>query len=237
MEISQEMIAAIVKNVLNATGGQSPSTDELNAVPVGVSNRHIHLTQTDVEKLFGAGYQLTVAKPLMGDDFAAKETVTIVGPSLKHIENVRVLGPVRKHTQVEISRTDTFVLRVNPPVRASGDIAGSAPLTIIGPKGVLTIPEGCIIANRHIHMTPADAAARGLKDGDYVDVVTGGERRTRFYDVQIRVSDKFRLEMHIDTDDANAAGIGQGAIVHIAKKDHECKCGGGGECKCGKHKH
>ena len=123
------------------------------------------------------------------------------------------------------------------PIIASGDIAGSAPLTIIGPKGVLTIPEGCIIANRHIHMTPADAAARGLKDGDYVDVVTGGERRTRFYDVQIRVSDKFRLEMHIDTDDANAAGIGQGAIVHIAKKDHECKCGGGGECKCGKHKH
>ena len=109
MEISQEMIAAIVKNVLNATGGQSPSTDELNAVPVGVSNRHIHLTQADVEKLFGAGYQLTVAKPLMGDDFAAKETVTIVGPSLKPIENVRVLGPVRKHTQVEISRTDTFL--------------------------------------------------------------------------------------------------------------------------------
>lgn len=235
MEVSQEMIAAIVKNVLSAAGGTAPASPDLNAVPVGVSNRHIHLTQADLETLFGPGYQLTVAKPLMGDDFAAKETVTIIGPSLKPIENVRVLGPVRRNTQVEISRTDTFVLKVNPPVRASGDIAGSAPLTIVGPKGVITIKEGCIIANRHIHMTPADAAARGLKDGDSVDVVTGGERPSRFYDVQIRVSEKFRLEMHIDTDDANAAGIGQGAIVHIAKKGHDCKCGGNGSCQCGKH--
>lgn len=239
MQLSQEMIDAIVKNVLssyNSAPAAAPAEKEdLNAVPVGVSNRHIHLTQADVETLFGEGYQLNVLKPLMGDDFAAKETVTIIGPSLKPIENVRVLGPVRKITQVEVSRTDTFVLRVAPPVRPSGDIAGSAGLTIVGPKGVVTIKEGCIIANRHIHMTPADAAARGLKDGDHVDVVTGGERPSRFYDVQIRVSDKFRLEMHIDTDDANAAGIGQGAIVHIAKKGHDCKCGGNGTCQCGKH--
>lgn len=235
MEISQELIAAIVKNVLEASpSGEATAGDakaDLNAVPVGVSNRHIHLTQADVETLFGPGYQLTVAKPLMGDDFAAKETVTIIGPSLKPIENVRVLGPVRKHTQVEISRTDTYVLRVNPPVRPSGDIAGSSPLTVVGPKGVLSIKEGCIIANRHIHMTPADAAARGVKDGDFVDVMVDGERRTRFYDVQIRVSDKFRLEMHIDTDDANAAGIGQGAIVHIAPKGSCGHCGS--NCKCG----
>lgn len=231
MEVSRELIAAIVKNVLESSPTGDGAREDLNAVPVGVSNRHIHLTQEDVEVLFGPGYQLTVAKPLMGDDFAAKETVTILGPSLKPIENVGVLGPVRKHTQVEISRTDTYVLRVNPPVRPSGDIAGSAPLTIVGPKGVLSIKEGCIIANRHIHMTPADAAARSLKDGDFVDVMVDGERRTRFYDVQIRVSGKFRLEMHIDTDDANAAGIGQGAVVHIAPKGSCGHCGG--ECKCG----
>ena len=145
---------------------------------------------------------------------------------------VRVLGPVRRHTQVEVSRTDTYVLGVKPPVRPSGDIAGSAPLTVVGPKGVLSIREGCIIANRHIHMTPDDAAARGLKDGDLVDVVTDGERRTRFYDVQIRVGDKFRLEMHIDTDDANAAGIGQGAVVHIVPEGSCGRCGK--DCKIGR---
>lgn len=231
MEVSQELISEIVKNVLAASPAGNVGQPDLNAVPVGVSNRHIHLTQEDVETLFGPGYRLTVAKPLMGDDFAAQETVTIIGPSLKPIERVRVLGPVRRHTQVEVSRTDTYVLGVKPPVRPSGDIAGSAPLTVVGPKGVLSIREGCIIANRHIHMAPTDAAARGLKDGDLVDVVTDGERRTRFYDVQIRVGGKFRLEMHIDTDDANAAGIGQGAVVHIVP---EGSCGHCGKnCKCG----
>ena len=231
MEVSQELISEIVKNVLAASPAGSIGQPDLNAVPVGVSNRHIHLTQEDVETLFGPGYRLTVAKPLMGDDFAAQDTVTIIGPSLKPIERVRVLGPVRRHTQVEVSRTDTYVLGVKPPVRPSGDIAGSAPLTVVGPKGVLSIREGCIIANRHIHMTPDDAAARGLKDGDLVDVVTDGERRTRFYDVQIRVGDKFRLEMHIDTDDANAAGIGQGAVVHIVPEGSCGRCGK--DCKCG----
>ena len=143
--------------------------------------------------------------------------MTIVGPSLRPIENVRVLGPVRKASQVEISRTDSFTLKVKPPVRESGDIAGSAPVTIIGPKGVVTLKEGCIIANRHIHMSTDEGAAFGLVDGQYVDVEVNGERRTKFYDVQVRVHKDFRLEMHIDTDDANAAGIGNGAKVKIVK--------------------
>lgn len=109
------------------------------------------------------------------------------------------------------------MLKVKPPVRESGDIAGSAGLTIVGPKGVVVIGEGCIIANRHIHMSPEDGRTFGVKDGDYVTVEAEGARRTRFYDVQIRVSDKFRLEMHIDTDDANAAGIGNGARVRVLK--------------------
>ena len=114
---------------------------------------------------------------------------------------------------MEISRTDSFTLKVKPPVRESGDIAGSAPVTIIGPKGVVTLKEGCIIANRHIHMSEEEGKAIGLNDGDYVTVEANGERRTTFYDVQVRVNKAFRLEMHIDTDDANAAGIGNGAKV------------------------
>lgn len=161
MEIDEKLIADIVRKMLV---GEEHSSDPSNRpVPIGVSNRHVHVTQEDLEILFGKGAQLTVKKPLMGDDFASDQLVTLIGPSLRPIENVRILGPVRKHTQVEISRTDTFVLKVKPPVRPSGDVAGSASITIVGPKGVVTIPEGCIIANRHIHMTPQDAEGMGLK--------------------------------------------------------------------------
>ena len=187
-------------------------------IPVGVSNRHMHLSMEHVEVLFGKGYQLTPMKDLsQPGQYACKETLTIVGPSLRPIENVRVLGPVRKASQVEISRTDSFTLKVKPPVRESGNIAGSAPITIIGPKGVVTLAEGCIIANRHIHMSPEDGKTFGVKDGEYVTVDTFGERRTRFYDVQVRVHPEFRLEMHLDTDDANAAGMACGCSVQIVK--------------------
>lgn len=218
MAYDSNLVAEIVGRVMAEMGGVKNTADD-GAVPVGVSNRHIHLTAADVETLFGKGYELTPLKDLsQPGQFACKETLTIVGPSLRPIENVRVLGPVRRASQVEISRTDSFTLKVKPPVRESGDIAGSAPITIIGPKGVVTLKEGCIIANRHIHMSVEDGAKFGLKDGDYVDVEAGGERRTKFYDVQIRVHKDFRLEMHIDTDDANAAGVGNGAKVKIVKR-------------------
>lgn len=218
MAYDSNLVAEIVGRVMAEMGGVKNTADD-GAIPVGVSNRHIHLTAADVETLFGKGYELTPLKDLsQPGQFACKETLTIAGPSLRPIENVRVLGPVRRASQVEISRTDSFALKVKPPVRESGDIAGSAPITIIGPKGVVTLKEGCIIANRHIHMSVEDGAKFGLKDGDYVDVEAGGERRTKFYDVQIRVHKDFRLEMHIDTDDANAAGIGNGAKVKIVKR-------------------
>ena len=217
MAYDDKLIAEIVGRVM--AGLDNNSTSDNDIVPVGVSNRHIHLSTADLETLFGAGYELTPIKDLsQPGQFACKETLTIVGPSLRPIENVRVLGPVRKASQVEISRTDSFTLKVKPPVRESGDIAGSAPVTIIGPKGVVTLKEGCIIANRHIHMSTDEGAAFGLSDGQYVDVEVNGERRTKFYDVQVRVHKDFRLEMHIDTDDANAAGIGNGAKVQIVKK-------------------
>ena len=212
MELNAAAIAAAVMKALQEQTGEGN-------LPVGVSNRHIHLTRQDVETLFGKGYRLTPLKDLsQPGQYACKEQLTIVGPSLRPIEKVRVLGPERKASQVEISRTDAYLLKVRPPVRESGKIAGSAPITIIGPKGVVTLSEGCIIANRHIHMSPEDGARFGLKDNDYVTVDAFGERRTRFFDVQVRVDPNFRLEMHLDTDDANAAGLANGAKVAIVKE-------------------
>lgn len=216
--VDAAVIAEMVRKVLMEKCDDA-AQEKNDKVPVGVSNRHIHLTKEDVDVLFGKGYELTKLKDLsQPGQFACKELLTIIGPSLRPIENVRVLGPVRKNTQVEISKTDSYVLKVKPPVRESGDTAGSAPLTIVGPKGVLTIPEGCIIANRHIHMSPEDAKAFQVKDGDTVTVDVDGTRRTRFFDVQIRVNEAFCLEMHVDTDDANAAGIGNGAEVRIVRE-------------------
>ena len=217
MDISTEKIAEMVKRaLLEISSEQKPSTD--GAIPIGVSNRHIHLSKSDLETLFGEGYELTPIKELsQPGQYACKEQLTIIGPSMRPIENVRVLGPVRKASQVEISATDSYVLKVKPPVRESGNIKDSAPIRIVGPKGVVELNEGCIIANRHIHMSPAEAEVFGLKDGDYVDIDVNGKRRTRWFDVQVRVHKDFRLEMHVDTDDANAAGIGNGFTVTIAK--------------------
>ena len=171
--------------------------------------------------LFGKGYELTKLKDLsQPGQYACKEQLTLIGPSLKAIEGVRVLGPVRKESQVEISRTDSFTLKVKPPVRESGKISGSAPITIVGPKGLVTLKEGCILANRHIHMSLEDGKKFGVNDGDYVAVQAKGDgKRTTLYDVQVRVSDKFALEMHLDTDDANACGIGNGCKVKIVSND------------------
>ena len=208
-------VALITKLVLEAVEKQKASDDAGYLVPIGVSARHIHLTQEHVEVLFGKGYQLTKRKELMGGQFASNETVTIVGIKLRAIENVRVLGPVRKQTQVEISATDAIKLGVKAPIRESGNIAGSAPIAVVGPKGALYLNEGCIIAMRHIHMSPRDAMAAGVHDGDIVSVKADNERGTIFNHVKIRVDDSFTLEMHIDTDEANAAKIATGDTVRI----------------------
>ena len=157
-------------------------------IVVGVSNRHVHLSKEDLEVLFGKGYQLTPVKDLrQPGQFAAKETVTIVGPK-GAIENVRVLGPIRKETQVEISRTDAFKLGLNPPVRDSGDLDGTPGIVIVGPAGVVVKNRGVILAKRHIHMHPKDAQHYGVKDKDIVRVIVEkGERRLIFDDVLVRV--------------------------------------------------
>ena len=201
-----EMIAQLVLQTINQMGKESGGYQ----VPVGVSARHIHLTQEHVEVLFGEGYKLTKKKELMGGQYACNETVTVVGLKLRAIENVRVLGPVRKASQLEISATDAMKLGVAAPIRESGNVAGSAPVAVVGPKGVIYLQEGCNIVMRHMHMSPADAAAAGVRDGDIVSVKADNERGTVFNQVKIRVNESFTLEMHIDTDEANASKIKTG---------------------------
>ncbi len=219
MEQNIAEITKVINKVLQEMGAAPAAAPAASSkeVPIGVSNRHIHLNKEDLETLFGKAYELTPLKDLsQPGQYACKEILTLVGPSMRSIEGVRVLGPLRKQTQVEISKTDSFVLKVKPPVRESGSIAGSAGLLIVGPKGSVTIKEGCIIANRHIHMSPADAVNFNVKDGDTVTIqADSGTRRSRWYDVQVRVNEQFRLEMHIDTDDANSAGLGNGSKVVV----------------------
>lgn len=173
-------------------------------VPVSISARHLHLQQEHVEILFGKGYELTKYKEIsQPGQYACNEKVTLKGPK-GTIENVRVLGPLRKHTQVEISRTDARKIGVNPPVRNSGNIAGSAGITLIGPIGSISLQEGCIIADRHIHMTPKDANEYGVIDKQKVSVLVEGTKGGVMGQVTIRVNNRYALDMHIDTDDANA---------------------------------
>jgi len=177
-------------------------------IPIAISARHIHLTQAAVETLFGAGHALTPWRPLsQPGQFACVERLAVVGPKGR-IENVRVLGPVRPDCQVEISRTDEFLLGVDAPVRDSGDVANSPGITLVGPAGQLTLTQGLICARRHIHMAPDDAKRFGVSDRDVVEVEIDTDGRDLvFRDVLVRVSSKFKLEMHLDTDEANAAMI------------------------------
>lgn len=180
-------------------------------IPVAVSARHVHLTQETVEALFGPGANLTEYRPLsQPNQFAANERVNLIGPK-RTIESVRVLGPTRSKNQVEISTTDEFALGLDAPVRASGHVEGTPGITLEGPAGRVTLTEGVICAWRHIHMQPEDAERFGVADKDVVDVRIESEMRDLIFgDVLVRVSPKYRLEMHIDTDEANAAGISRG---------------------------
>lgn len=190
---------------------------EDNAIPVGISNRHIHLSQADLEILFGTGYQLTKAKELSQPmQFACKETVTICGPK-GAIEKVRILGPVRKETQVEIPKADCFKLGIIAPVKMSGDLQGTPGITLIGPKGSICLTKGVMIAQRHIHMTLEDAKRFGVTDGEQVTIEVGGLRGGTLSNVAIRANNSSALECHIDTDEANALDLGPNSTIKIIK--------------------
>lgn len=220
---TNELVRTITESVLKqmqSTGAKCEKTapsNSSNQIPIGVSNHHVHLAHEDLAKLFGVGAKLTNFKDLsQPGQFACEEKVTLVGPK-GVIENVRILGPTRNQTQIELLQSDCVKLGVKAPVRDSGDLAGSAGLTLVGPKGAVTINEGAIVAARHIHMHTNDGDRFRLKDGDRVSVKVLGPRGLIFDEVLIRVSDKYKLEMHIDFDEANAAGVGNSCSGEIVK--------------------
>lgn len=178
-------------------------------VKVEISARHIHLNQSDLEKLFGAGYELKNIKDLSQEgEFAAEETVALVGPKRK-LENLRVVGSVRSATQIELAYTDAFLLGIEAPLRISGDIAGSAGGKLIGPVGEVELKEGVIVAKRHLHINQKEADELGLENNDLVKVAVEGERGLVFDNVVVRIKPNFHISVHLDTDEANASGCGK----------------------------
>ncbi len=215
--------AAIAKAVTE-TLSSSQKVKKSPYIPVAVSARHVHLTKETIQILFGRDHELTrdylLSQP---GQFASHETVTLVGPR-NRIDDVRILGPARRKNQVEISRSDEFFLGVDAPVRASGDTDNTPGLTLIGPAGSVTLENGVICALRHIHMHPDDAIRFNVHNGDLVNVaVNGGNRDLTFSDVLIRVDEQFRLEMHIDTDEANAAGLQTHDIGTLIRLDDHAR--------------
>ena len=210
-----------------------------NKILVETSARHVHLTQETLEVLFGAGHTLSVRKELsQPGQFASTDKVTVIGYNKKDPNGVRpsaafsILGPVRKDNQVELSFTDARNLGITAPIRESGDVKGSGKCTLKGPVGEVDLEEGVIIAKRHIHMTPEDAENFGVQNGDVVAVLVGGEgRQTIFADTVIRVSPSYKLAMHIDTDECNAAAAFGEVYGQLVMLDNGCDCDG--DCCCG----
>jgi acetate kinase len=185
----------------------------LPEIPIAVSARHVHLCNATIESLFGPGYRLTVAQAVsQPGQYATVETVTLRGPR-GALRGVRIVGPPRDSDQVELSRSDELALGIDAPLRTSGDLAGSAGIVIEGPAGSVVLPQGVVRARRHVHMSPSDAARFGVRNDDLVEVAVDSDGRDLvFADIVVRVSPDFRLELHLDTDEANACGIGRQGV-------------------------
>ncbi|KNZ42295.1 phosphate propanoyltransferase [Acetobacterium bakii] len=214
----KKVIQEIVTNILQDNQNNEFSrniNDDLLRIPVGVSNRHVHLCRKDMDVLFGEGSELTEYRELTQKGyFAAKETVTVVGPK-GAINKVRLLGPLRNDTQIEVLASDRFTLGIEPPVRESGSPTVAPTITIVGPKGTVINNMGGMVAWRHIHMNAYESKLLGVSDGDYVKVKTQGEREIIFSNVKIRIGEAFRTELHLDSDEANAASIKNGDFLKI----------------------
>jgi acetate kinase len=209
--IARECLRALSRSYIK----QVLETQRQEPIPIEVSAHHVHLTQEHVEALFGVGHELTRQSDLsQPGQYACREQVTLIGPRGR-VERVRVLGPVRQFTQVEIAMTEQFKLGIHPPIRESGDLKDTPGITIEGPAGSVTIDKGVICAMRHIHMTPEDALRYGVRDKFTVRVCVPGDRELVFGDARVRVDPSFRLAMHIDTDEGNAANISTGMTGYI----------------------
>ena len=212
--IDRSLIERIVRELVLA-GNDAADKPEL---VVSVSARHVHLTDEHVETLFGAGQKLTVMKDLYQDGFfAANETVMVVGPRKRMLPSVRVLGPTRPKSQVELAYTDGISLGIDLPVRQSGHIDGTPGCVLVGPKGVVDLSEGVIRAERHVHMGPSDARHYGVTDGGRMNLRVTSDCTTLFEDVLVRVGEKIKLEVHLDTDEGNACGIDKATGVELIK--------------------
>lgn len=217
--LRERKIEIISNNRKNNSLLQRGIEEAKKTIPIGASNRHIHLTTEDIEILFGNNYELVPWKDLsQPGQFAAEEKVTLVG-SKGIIQNVRVLGPARSQTQIEISKTDGFKLGVKPPVRLSGFTEDTPGITVVGPKGSTTLSSGVIIAKRHVHMSTDEAKLFDVKNDDEIIVRTEGERPTIFTDVSVRVNKNYALDLHIDLDEANASGVNTGDHVKMIGKN------------------
>lgn len=212
-----EAVLKLVLEVVQANASSAEKKEYGHEIPVGVSNRHVHLSQADINCLFGDAYQLKTIKDLsQPGQYACKETVTICGPK-GAIEKVRVLGPARSRTQVEVLLGDSFKLGVVSPIRLSGDLSGTPGITLVGPKGSVQITEGLVVAQRHIHMNCEDAKYLGVEDGQVVPIEVSGPRGGIYNNVAIRVSDVSVLEFHADTEEANAMNINSLSKIKIKK--------------------
>ncbi len=216
-----DLVIGEIKDLFNSSNLDVISSGKLDYpfIPLGVSNRHIHLTKETFEKLFGEGNEFEEMRPLyQPGEFASKHVLAVVGPKLRSIPAVRILGPLRKYDQVEVSLTDAIYLGINPPVVNSGDLERAVGLTLVGPNGSVYIKKCAIVANRHIHMTNKDALRFGVKEGEYCKVRIGGEKGTTFENVLIRINDSWKLQIHLDTDDANAANVRDETYVEFLGK-------------------
>lgn len=211
----KKLVDMITKTIYKEIKPKEESS-HLFSIPVEISNHHVHLTRDSLDVLYGKDYKLTKLRDLsQPGEFASNERVSIVGANMKVIEKVRILGPLREYTQAELSITDGYFLELELPTRISGNIKGSPPIIIIGPKGVLTLSEGAIRAARHIHMTPKDVEYFQVKNSDRVNVEVSGEHGVIYKDVVIRVSQKSKLALHLDTDEANAGNLKGTGLARI----------------------
>lgn len=213
--IDRSLIEQIVREIVLAQVGGPPGKPNL---VVSVSARHVHLTDADVETLFGPGHKLTIAKDLYQDGFfAAEETVMVVGPRRRMLPTVRILGPTRPESQVELAFTDSISLGIDMPVRASGVIDGTPGCVLVGPKGVVELKKGVIRAERHVHMGSADAEFYGVKDKDRMSLRVASGCGVIFSNLLVRVGKKIKLEVHLDTDEGNACDIDHAAGVELVR--------------------
>lgn len=217
--LERSMVENLVRNSLFTQLGRTAPANAGPLLVVNSSARHMHVTQEHLEILFGAGHQLTVHKWLYQEGyFAAKEMVTLIGPRKRIIPNMRILGPCRNLTQIEVSFTDAIQLGIDLPTRISGDIAGSPGAYVMGPAGMLELTQGVIRAARHVHMGPDDLTFYGVKNGDKMKLRVVSQGNTIvFEDMVVRYDPKVRLEVHIDTDEANACALDQATKVELIR--------------------